>query len=132
MGGGAVHRDDAAAPRALDGVGGEARPPGDVPDVDLLVRPDAGRLHEVLVDADRALVVLVGVGDGGPVDLRPEEAAAHGWRVLKYLLAPRRARITGAPGARMRRAAPLPALPPPPAGPAAGWHRANATPGEPG
>ena len=41
-GGRAVHRDDAAAAFATDGVGGEALAIGDVPDVDLFVFLDVG------------------------------------------------------------------------------------------
>ena len=41
--------------------------------VHLLVLEDLGGLEQLAADGDAALVVEVGVGDGGPVDLRLEK-----------------------------------------------------------
>ena len=73
----AVERDDAAAFFGTDGVGAETRTIGDVPDVDLFEFADAGRFQQQAVDGDRALVVELGVGDGGAVDLGFQQGQVH-------------------------------------------------------
>src|SRR5439155_1380678 len=78
MRGGAVHADDAAVGRALDGVGLEAIAVGRVPHPDGLVRQEVGGVHQPPVDRDRALVVDVGLGHGGPMDLGPQHLARPG------------------------------------------------------
>src|SRR5581483_855284 len=74
-GGGAVEAHLAGA--ALDGIGLEPVAVVDVEHGDLLVLPDVGQVHEPAVERDRSDVLQVGVGHGGPVDLRLEHATAH-------------------------------------------------------
>src|SRR5690606_24165590 len=85
----AVDAHGARASRTLERVGAQARPAGHVPDVDLLVGEDLRTIHQIPIDGDAAFVVEVGVGDGGAVDLRLEQAKFHGccplsstWRPL--------------------------------------------------
>ena len=77
MRGGAVDRDDTAAPLPGEGVSLEAVAVVHVGDCHLLADPDPGALQEVLVDGYAAFVVDAGLGDGGPVDLGAEHPA-HG------------------------------------------------------
>src|SRR5437773_1516240 len=77
MRGGAVHADDAAVRRSLDGVGLEAVAVGDVPHADGLVRQEIRSVHQPPVDRDRALVVDVRLGHGGAVDLGSHHLAHH-------------------------------------------------------
>ena len=93
VGRGTVDADHTRARRADEGVGAEAVAVADVPDVDLLVLEDAGGLHQIGVDGDRTLVVEVGLGDGGTVDLAQEHASAHVGRPF-FGRAPDRVRAT--------------------------------------
>ena len=77
VGGGAVDLDRPGARFPLDGVGREARPSGDVVDLDTFVREDSGGGQERPVDRDGPLVVEVGAGDGGAVDLGLEHRELH-------------------------------------------------------
>lgn len=72
MGGGAVDADGPGAAGAGQGIGLEAVPVGDVPDVDMFVGQDVRSFQEVDVDRDTALIMQVGVGDRRPMDLRFE------------------------------------------------------------
>jgi hypothetical protein len=74
-----IHRDDAAAALALDGVGDEAFAVVDVPDVDLLVLGDVGGVQQVFVDGAGAFVVEFAVRDAGAVDLGFEQGSEHGF-----------------------------------------------------
>jgi hypothetical protein len=68
VGGGAIDTDHARTSRARDGIGDNARALVDVPDVQLLMRQDIGRLHQCSIDRTTALVVQVGMGDAGAVN----------------------------------------------------------------
>ena len=83
VGGGAVDADDLRAARAAERVRREAGAGRGVPDVDLLVLEDAGRVEEIGVDGDAAFVLEIGVGDAAAMDLSEEHPTAHGgppWR----------------------------------------------------
>src|SRR5467141_2114869 len=73
----AVQAYHARAPRAPDGVRVEPLPVVHVQDLHLLVREDIGRVHQLCVDRDRSLVIEIGLGDGGAVDLGLESGQAH-------------------------------------------------------
>ncbi len=76
-GGGTVDADHAAAALAGDRVGLDPRAVGDVDDVDELAGQQVGGVEEVLVDGDRADVVQIGLGHGGPVDLALHHGPQH-------------------------------------------------------
>ena len=76
--GGAVDGDDAGAGFTGDDVGFEAVAGFAIGDDDGLVGSEACGLEEVGVDGDAAVVVDVGEGDGGAVDLGFEELGEHG------------------------------------------------------
>ena len=67
--GGAVDLDVARAALPGDRVGLEAGAVVDVDNVHLLVLEDVRGLEQVRVDRDRADIVQVAVGHGGPVNL---------------------------------------------------------------
>src|SRR5690606_4162348 len=73
----AVDRDHAAAVLAADGVGDEALAVVHVVDVHLLVLADAGDVEQPPIDGARALVMELGMGHGGPVDLGLEHVQVH-------------------------------------------------------
>ncbi len=75
---GPVHLHHPAAALPGEGVGDQPGAGGHVPDVDLLVRQDVGRVQQVGVDGQAPLVVEFGRGDRGPVDLRLEHFPPHG------------------------------------------------------
>src|SRR5439155_12888602 len=75
--GGAVDADFARAALTLDHVGGQPRAVGDVEHVDLLVGQEVGRLDQVGVDRDAALVLHVRLGHGGAVNLGLEHGSYH-------------------------------------------------------
>src|SRR5262249_37161021 len=66
---GPVHADHARPGRAGQRVGHQPGPVAHVPDVDLLIRQNVGRVQQVGVDSEAALVVHIGPGHGRPVDL---------------------------------------------------------------
>ena len=74
---GAVDAEHAAAALAGDRVGLQPGAVGDVDDVHELAGQQVGGVEQVLVDGDRADVVQVGLGDGGPVDLALHHGAEH-------------------------------------------------------
>src|SRR5690606_39848294 len=74
----AIDRDHPAARLAADRVGREALAVVDVVDLDPLVLADPGRPEQVLVDRARTLVVQLGTGHGGAVDLGFEQGDLHG------------------------------------------------------
>ena len=74
---GAVDAEHAAAALARDRVGLEPRAVGDVDDVHELAGQQVGGVEEVLVDGDRADVVQVRLGHGGPVDLALHHGPQH-------------------------------------------------------
>ena len=76
--GGAVDADLAGVAGAGDGVGRQAGAIGDVQYVHLLVRKDAGFFEQGGVDGDRALVIQIGAGDCGAVQLGLEQGQDHG------------------------------------------------------
>lgn len=76
-GGGTVDADDTGILFALDNVGGETVAVVDVEDVDLLIGEDVGFVHDSAVDGDRALVMEVGLGHRGAVNLAFEHADIH-------------------------------------------------------
>ncbi len=63
--------------RPFDDVRREALAVIDVVDLDVLVRQKAGGFDEVAVDLQRALVVQVAFGDGGPVQFAPQHGDEH-------------------------------------------------------
>ena len=76
--GGAIDANGFRAARSLYRVSGDARAVGDVPDIDLFVGQDAGRLEEIHVDGARAFVMKVALGDGSPVKLALHHGQEHG------------------------------------------------------
>src|SRR5437016_5932639 len=72
---------DSASSRTFERVGLEATPARHVPDGDLLMRQDVGGAHQIGIEGDGALVIEVGMGDGGAVDLGLEDRPAH--RILQ-------------------------------------------------
>src|SRR5213593_4737316 len=72
---GTVERDRARAAWRLDDVGGEALAVLHVVEVDLLVLAHVGGVQQVFVDAAAALVMQVGLGDGGAVQLGAQHHA---------------------------------------------------------
>lgn len=76
-GGGAVDADDAGVFLAADGVGRETLAVIDVQDIDLLVGQDVGLVHDGTVDGDRALIMKVGLGHHGAVNLAFEHTDIH-------------------------------------------------------
>lgn len=76
--GGAVDADLAGVSGAGDGVGRQAGAVRDVQYVHLLVREDAGFFQKIRVDGDRPLVIQIGAGDCGAVQLGLEHCQDHG------------------------------------------------------
>src|SRR5205807_6630328 len=74
---GAVQAHDARTRRPLDRIRLEARAVRDVGDLDLLVRQDVGRLHQIRVERDRSDIIDVRFGNGGAVDLRLHHDPKH-------------------------------------------------------
>ena len=77
-GGGAVDADDAGAGGTGDDVGFEAVAIFAIGDKDLFVGKQAGGTEEVGIDGDGAVVVQVGLGDDGLVDLGLEQLDVDG------------------------------------------------------
>ena len=77
-GGGAVDADDAGAGGAGEDVSFEAVAVFAIGDEDLLVGEQAGGAEEVGIDGDGAVVVEVGLGDDGLVDLGFEQGGENG------------------------------------------------------
>ncbi len=75
---GAIHRNHARATRAFDCVGDEAFTVVDVPDVDLFVLANVGRLQQVFIDRARAFVVQLALGGGDAVNFGFEQGAKDG------------------------------------------------------
>ena len=65
----AVDRNHAGAAFTLDGVGDKTLAVVDVPDVDLLVLGDVGRVEQVFIDGAGAFIVQFAVGYCGTADL---------------------------------------------------------------
>src|SRR5688500_1895818 len=76
--GGAVELDRAAPPISLDDVGLETGAVVHVDDLDLLEGEDVGRVHEVAIERQAALVMEIGAGEDAAVDLGLAHRAAHG------------------------------------------------------
>ncbi len=75
----AVERHGLGTARGRDGVGDPSLPVRGIDDVDLLVHDDAGGIHEVLVDADRADVVDLRFRDTDPVQFPTQHSLqTHG------------------------------------------------------
>ena len=81
-GGRTVDRNNARTALTADGIGREALAIVDVPDVDLLVFADIGRIEEVFVDGARALIVQFRMRGGHAVQLRLEHGSLHGFLTL--------------------------------------------------
>lgn len=77
VGGCAVDADDTGAALALDDVRLQPGTVVDVDDVHELPGQQIGRFHQLGIDSDRADVVQIGLGHGGPVDLRLEHRTHH-------------------------------------------------------
>src|SRR5690606_5779460 len=74
---GTVQLEDTGAARAGDHVGGEPRPVIHVDNLDFLIGKEVGRVEQVLVHRQRTLIVEIGRGDRGTMDLRLHQVAPH-------------------------------------------------------
>src|SRR5690606_34616274 len=75
--GAAIDRNDARTLFGPQRIGDETLATVDVPGVDLLVLADARGIQQHAVDRDRTLVVQLGVGHGGAMDLGLEHVQVH-------------------------------------------------------
>ena len=78
MSSGAVDLHQAGAPGGGDHIGLKPFSVGDVPNVDLFMFEQFRRLHQLGVQRAAPLVMKVGTGHAGPMDLRFEQSCQHG------------------------------------------------------
>jgi hypothetical protein len=78
VGGRAVDADLSGARLALDHVGLQPVSVRDVVDVDQLVGEHLRPVHQVAIDRHGSLVLDIGLGDRGAVDLRLQHGSYHG------------------------------------------------------
>lgn len=75
--GGTVDLNGTGISGGRDDVGLKAAAGGNVPDMDMFVGDQVGRLHQTAIDRTAPFVVEIGRGHTGPVDLGFEDRCEH-------------------------------------------------------